>query len=526
MKEYLVKIKHIVPIYLLVACSTVILLLAVRWGLSISTGIIDIREDNWEFIMPMVLSFIVVIVWIRPKLRILKPHKNGQSYSDFFIVVSWLSIMAASLVAQQFLSTSTGKLLRLDSINQIADHEPVRYYHVENFSVLSEYPKTYLTSYTTGKYSSTLNHDLYVAVPIIAFTNNITNDTTLIDFNQVPLYWYGIRYTYSIRDRATYKEKEKARQVFNDDCDASYRNHVFNDHEYFERLPKSKRRSNYINAIQQDLYGVPDDSIVVLEPRYEPFEERNGNKFFWIFGSLGIGLIVMVSILSIPDLDKREFIRQKAGIKPEKDNVVEALKYLVPAKEHWGTSVILDINLVVFIIMFLNDVDLLSPTTGDLVKWGGNISSLTPTQPWRLLTNIFVHGGVMHLTLNIAGLVIGSYFAERIYGRWHYLILYLLSGISGSLLSLWWHEHVNVVSVGASGAIFGLFGAILALLATNAFPKTSKKSIFIFIALYAIVSLIVGLMGGVDNAAHIGGLTGGAIVGYVLYRLKRQESGS
>ncbi len=428
--------------------------------------------------------------------------------------------MAAAAVSQMYLSTSTGKLLRLDSINQIADHEPVRYYQVDNFSVLSEYPKTYFTSYTTGKRSSTLNHDLYVAVPIIAFTNNIAKDTPLIVFNQVPLYWYGIRYTYSIRDRATYKEKEKARQEFIDNSDASYRNHVFNDHNYFERLPKSTTRLRYLNAILQDLEGVPEDSIVILEPRYEPFEERSGSKFFWIFGWPGIGLIIMMSMLAIPDLDKREFLRQKAGIKPEKDNVVEALKYLVPAKEHWGTSVILDINLVVFIIMFLNDVDLLSPATGDLAKWGGNISSLTPTQPWRLLTNIFVHSGVMHLALNIAGLVIGSYFVERIYGRWRYLVLYLLSGLSGSLLSLWWHEYVNVVSVGASGAIFGLFGAVLALLATNAFPKTSRKSIFIFTALYAIVSLIAGLMGGLDNAAHIGGLTGGAIVGFVLYRLK------
>lgn len=428
--------------------------------------------------------------------------------------------MAASDAAQMYLTTSTGKLLKLDNINQISEYKPVRYYHVGNFAVLRQFPKTYATSYTSGKYNDRLHHDLYVVVPLIAFINNITKDTPLIAFNQVPLYWYGIRFTHSMSNKSTYKQKERALQNFNDDCDARYRNYVFNDHEYFERLPKSKRRLSYLNAILPGIDGVPQDSIVVLEPRYEPFEERNGNKFFWIFGSLGIGLIVMVSMLAIPDLDKREYLRQKAGIKPEKDSVIEALTFLIPAKEHWSTSLILDINLIVFIIMFLSDVDLLSPSTMDLVKWGGNISSLTPEQPWRLLTNIFVHGGVMHLALNIAGLVIGSYFVERIYGRWHYLILYVLSGISGSLLSLWWHEYVNVVSVGASGAIFGLFGAILALLATNAFPKTSRKSIFIFIALYAIVSLIVGLMGGVDNAAHIGGLIGGAVVGLVLYRLK------
>lgn len=471
----------------------------------------------------MAVSILVVIVWIRPRFRILKPNKN-DSWSAFFIFVSWGSILASAAVSQAFLSTSTGQFIRLDDINQISDHEQARYYQIENFAVLNEYPKTYFTSYTTGKYSSTLNHDLYVAVPITGFTNSATKDTTVVAFNRIPLYWYGIRYHYDISNRATYKQKEKARQKFNDDCDARYRNHVFNDHVYFERLPKSKSRQSYLNAILGDVDGVSEDSIVVLEPRYESIEDRNGNKFFWIFGWLAIGLTVMAGMLFLPDLDKRAYSRYKAGIKPEKDSVVDALKFLIPAKEHWGTSVILDINLILFIIMFLSGVDLLGISAMDLVHWGGNISALTPAQPWRLLTNIFIHGGVMHLALNITGLVIGSYFVERIYGRWYYLVLYLLSGICGSLLSLWWHEHVNTVSVGASGAIFGLFGAILALLMTNAFPPTSRKSIFIFIALYVIVSLIWGLMGGVDNAAHIGGLIGGAGVGYILYRLKSRSS--
>lgn len=497
--------------------------MALRWGLAISTDIIDITEEYWEVIMPMTVSIVVVIVWIRPRFRILKPNKN-DSWGAFFTFLSWGSIVAAAVVSQTYLSTSTGKLLKLDDINQVADHKQARYYQIENFAVLNEYPKTYFTSYTTGKYSSTLNHDLYVAVPITGFANSATKDTAVVAFNRIPLYWYGISYHYDIRNRATYKQKEKARQKFNDDCDASYRNHVFNDHVYFERLPKSKRRQNYLNAILQDTDGVPEDSIVVLEPRYGPIEDRNGNKFFWIFGWLGIGLVVMAGMLFLPDLDKRAYLRQKAGIKPEKDSVVDALKFLIPTKEHWGTSVILDINLFVFVIMFLNDVDLLGASARDLVDWGGNISSLTPAQPWRLLTNIFVHGNVMHLALNIAGLIIASYFVERIYGRWYYLVLYLLSGICGSLLSLWWHEYVNIVSVGASGAIFGLFGAVLALLMTKAFPPTSKKSIFIFIALYVIVSLIWGLMGGVDNAAHIGGLVGGAAVGYILYRLKNKST--
>ena len=75
--------------------------------------------------------------------------------------------------------------------------------------------------------------------------------------------------------------------------------------------------------------------------------------------------------------------------------------------------------------------------------------------------------------------------------------------------------------MGASGAIFGLYGAILALLLTNAFPEGGKKGIFTGIGIYVAVSLLWGLTGGIDNAAHIGGLLSGALLGIILYKLEK-----
>jgi rhomboid protease GluP len=83
-----------------------------------------------------------------------------------------------------------------------------------------------------------------------------------------------------------------------------------------------------------------------------------------------------------------------------------------------------------------------------------------------------------------------------------------------------WHE--NTSSVGASGAIFGLYGAILALLLTDAFGKGNKKGILIFIGVYVVVNLAWGLTGGIDNAAHIGGLVSGALIGPLLYQFSKE----
>lgn len=82
---------------------------------------------------------------------------------------------------------------------------------------------------------------------------------------------------------------------------------------------------------------------------------------------------------------------------------------------------------------------------------------------------------------------------------------------------------VAAISVGASGAIFGLYGAILGLLLTNAFPAKGKKGILMLIRVYVAINLLCGLTGGVDNAAYIGGLLSGAIIGIIAYKLDDDE---
>lgn len=123
----------------------------------------------------------------------------------------------------------------------------------------------------------------------------------------------------------------------------------------------------------------------------------------------------------------------------------------------------------------------------------------------------------MHLFFNIYGLVIAAILVEPILGRKNYFILYLLSGLCGSIASICWYP--NTISVGASGAIFGLYGAIFGLLTTDAFPNEEKKGVLTMIGIYVIINLLWGLTGGIDNAAHIGGLLSGAIIGIILYKL-------
>jgi rhomboid protease GluP len=166
------------------------------------------------------------------------------------------------------------------------------------------------------------------------------------------------------------------------------------------------------------------------------------------------------------------------------------------------------------VLMAFTGVSVLEPNTQQLLKWGANWGpmSLGP-QPWRVLTSNYLHIGIIHIFFNMWCLLNLGALAERIFDRWSYILVYTASGLAGSLASLWWHPMA--VGAGASGAIFGLAGAVMAALYLGKLPlprealKSTMKSLLMFIG----YNLFFGLAGGIDNAAHIGGLLGGAALG-------------
>jgi rhomboid protease GluP len=100
-------------------------------------------------------------------------------------------------------------------------------------------------------------------------------------------------------------------------------------------------------------------------------------------------------------------------------------------------------------------------------------------------------------------------------GRLRFLAAYLLTGIMASLTSLYWHP--NIISAGASGAIFGMYGVFLALLTTNLIDKTRRRALLASIVVFVAFNLLYGTSKGVDNAAHVGGLVSGILIGYLFY---------
>jgi len=190
----------------------------------------------------------------------------------------------------------------------------------------------------------------------------------------------------------------------------------------------------------------------------------------------------------------------------------QILQFLIPFNV---TRAILAINISLFLITMVISQQLMWFPPEILVHMGANYGPYTVAgEWWRMLSSVFLHAGLIHLLFNSVILYQIGTLLEVMLDRWFYITLYLTTGIWASASSLLF--NYGVVSIGASGAIFGLYGFFAALLTTRLFSKTFKKqflkSTWIFIGL----NLLIGTMGPIDNAAHMGGLISGFVTGILL----------
>lgn len=155
---------------------------------------------------------------------------------------------------------------------------------------------------------------------------------------------------------------------------------------------------------------------------------------------------------------------------------------------------------------------------------GVYVGSLIPVcvaegQPWRLVTSIFLHAGITHLLLNMLSLYFLGSFAEASFGRGRFFALYLLSGLAGGLAYIYWSTFAGAFAqpaVGASGAIFGLLGGVFGY-AIRRGTFSARDPVIGQLLLLTGINLFLGFsIPGVSNAAHLGGLAGGLVYGFLL----------
>jgi rhomboid protease GluP len=200
-----------------------------------------------------------------------------------------------------------------------------------------------------------------------------------------------------------------------------------------------------------------------------------------------------------------------------------------PSSSMVVTQAIFGINVAVFIAMALAGVSMFdNPAGRDLVHWGANFGPLTVGgQWWRLLTCVFIHGGLLHIAFNMWCLLDLGRLAESIYGHWTFAVVYLVTGLAASLASLFWNPVT--LSVGASGAIFGIAGALIASFYLGEFslPRAAMTGMLRSVVLFVGYNLFFGaVIARTDNAAHVGGLLMGLLLGALIAKVAPQPDTS
>lgn len=202
------------------------------------------------------------------------------------------------------------------------------------------------------------------------------------------------------------------------------------------------------------------------------------------------------------------FIKVTDNINQKNESKSKIAEKIFSFKKPIVTYSLIFICILVFILMYVLGNG--STDNYTLLVFGANVDTLTKNGDYyRLFTSMFLHIGILHLLCNMYSLYIIGKEVENVFGKVKYLIIYLLSGIAGSILSLAFNH--NTICAGASGAIFGLLGALLyfGYYYRTYLGATLTRTIIPVIVL----NLIIGFTSsGIDNAAHIGGLVGGILI--------------
>lgn len=263
---------------------------------------------------------------------------------------------------------------------------------------------------------------------------------------------------------------------------------IFNRHQEFSKMA-----------------GFDIKSIRSYYKTAEPFKEKDKSESL---------KIVHKGLNSFSNLINHPFYRMEMNQKSNKSNNYYAKKVMSthPLENHLTkytpmTYLLLAVNLVIFLVnLFYLYIHSSLQVTDNLAV---SYHAVANGDYYRLLTSTFLHSGIEHFLFNITALFVLGKFVESLYSKWHLLLAYILTGTLASLFSLMFLQ--DAVSLGASGAIYGLLGIIIIHLLLN--KKLNSKLLVQVALIFVVIAVFSSLFSNVNHYAHIGGLIFGLLLG-------------
>jgi len=505
--SYTSKVKLIFVPYLVFSLGLLSVLSLINWLLTMKFKLLDLKPIYMDFIIP---SFIILgFIWffLRPRFAVLKFDTNDENYKFITLTLSSIMLLLSASLIQMYLEDKTGQLTALKNINQIKDYKETRYYTIEDLYLDRDSTQSEHQFEVKGRGRHDFVMHIYIALPLYAnYEESINLDTNT---------WYGLHYSETIPNKLPREDKSKLYQKFMDETDEEFNKSNLKNFTYLTRLNNSDEKDVFVNLIESNTETV-NQKLIILTPHQNSFSERVIITPLFFITPYLISLIVLLLALYFADVNRYEYEQLKTRKKTTQFGPPELLMLLIPRKDFIATPTLVIANISVFIIMAISDGTIMNFNSAYLLHWGGNyIHNFNEGQWWRLITSSFIHAGAIHLLYNVALLYLIAAVLEFTLKPIRLIVFYIILAIAASGISLWWNDQLIIV--GSSGAIFGLFGLYLSLSLTNIVSIEESKALAPILLFIIGFNIIVGLLGiDIDNAAHIGGLLSGFILGFMI----------
>ncbi len=478
-----------------------------NWLLFSDGGLVPLDQDLANLWLPIGLGLVLVAALIGPRLTRLDLGKNRRP------ALYWMAAAAVAIVpalfAQPYVTTASGKLTALKSARAIPSVPRTKYYTADTICIDRRNPLAQQQNNTEGRSDQYLVFNLYVLVPVCETV-------------QQPA-WVGFKYTRSTDNGASAAVKEGEYQDFlrksQEEFDTFDPRHI----RYLEALGKTTDRRSYEKALSKTGAAHTSPPIILI-PHEDAFEARSGDAISNTVYSFGIIAGIFLLMLLFPPLDREKVAEAE---KPRSERTTEPnawLAFVVPTRDAYGLPILIDINIAVFLAMVFSGLGVISFQADDLLRWGANFApAIHGLGAYRLISSQFVHGGLMHLLANMYGLLVGGLFLAPVIRKAGLIACYLVCGLMGSIASV--TMHPAIMGVGASGAIMGLWGILLALaLIGDKRIAAGRLPVILNCLTFAGLTLAQGAFNpSIDNAAHIGGLATGVVIGAFLFWLSSMD---
>ncbi len=231
-----------------------------------------ISEGILYFYLPFILAGIAVIIWLNPKIKLIKRFKNNSQILIVFDLITILTIAIPTIFMQNYLSSVFGALTVLEYVDQISTFKKTKYYSIKNYIIDTKNRGVYFDQSVSGRGARDLTFKLYVAIPIINKAEIPSKE---------PL-WLGYYYYKSLSNNSSEQHKEMEFKKFINNSFKRLNSEAFLPFLYFERWDQFPQFNPLIEAVKKSS-GYRIQKPTILKPSVEPFEERTGNTLYNMF---------------------------------------------------------------------------------------------------------------------------------------------------------------------------------------------------------------------------------------------------